>query len=114
MREFMVCRDCNTIFAKDDAKVRKEYHPEVSTNERSFYEEFLSCPHCGSDDIDNASVCVLCGVPHDEATDLCSICKRRIKDAKNWLVNEIIDELFVGVESEEADARNAVEEVLCE
>lgn len=68
---FMWCTDCEEFFAEDEGGTTKEYHNEIDGD---FYEEFITCPCCGSTDIEEAHTCEVCGEPTRE-TSICDNCK---------------------------------------
>ena len=54
----MICLDCGHIFDEGEAFVEREYHNEIPGG---YYEDFLSCPVCGSPDFQKADHCEKCG-----------------------------------------------------
>ena len=54
----LICLHCGHIFDEGEAFVEREYHDEIPGG---FYEDFISCPLCGSDQLEKASHCQKCG-----------------------------------------------------
>ena len=55
-----ICQECGYVFAHEEAAKRIEKHDEIPGG---FYEVFLACPDCGSDDFEEADYCYECGKP---------------------------------------------------
>lgn len=56
-----ICKHCGKIF-EDDAVVEIRDDPSPSgVGLPSGYYTYYECPHCGSDDIEEATECVICG-----------------------------------------------------
>ena len=87
MAEIYYCNECMNFFGKDEVGFKREYHPEIGGN---FYETFLVCPHCGSDDYEDAYECEICGEP--TLTEICDECKHEVLDAISKFVEAQVTE----------------------
>ena len=47
----LICNDCGKIFDEDDAKVVHDHVGDFWG--APAYQDFIECPYCGSDDIDD-------------------------------------------------------------
>ena len=74
-----VCSECGEIFDEDEAKTIYER----DTGEGGYGSVIWSydvCPFCGSEDLEEARECPICGEWHDpDSGELCEDCKKDIK-----------------------------------
>lgn len=54
------CKDCGEVFSEPETKTETWYE-EVWGAMQPFSETICKCPHCGSEDIDDAVSCDNCG-----------------------------------------------------
>ena len=59
MSNKMICLGCGNVFNTDEVQRVQDYRGECWG--RPAYEEELVCPHCKSNDIDDAEECEICG-----------------------------------------------------
>ena len=64
------CTDCQSIIDEDELLTRTEDYGEGN------YVDFAVCPYCGSDEVDEAKTCELCGEAFnpDELGNFCDEC----------------------------------------
>ena len=69
----LYCADCQQFFEEEDAVTGKELIGEYAG--APAYKEYVICPHCGGDQIEEAARCHVCGAwKPDDAKDCCSKC----------------------------------------
>lgn len=60
MSVHMVCNRCGAVFTEDEAKTENFLHTEIQPMTA---ETFLACPHCLSENIEDAAYCYRCKQP---------------------------------------------------
>lgn len=55
-----ICKDCRETFV-DPATEREDCGWETDLGHISAYQNYYVCPNCGSEDIDEEDICVICG-----------------------------------------------------
>lgn len=84
----LYCNDCESIFDEEELVSGKEHIME------HYYMDTYTCPHCGSDNIEDAERCPLCGeyhAPHrpgDEA-DVCPECRKKIDKGIAGIIEQL-------------------------
>lgn len=96
------CDDCGRFF-EEPVEVHDDPSPKGVSLTSGYYIEWY-CPHCGSDHIEEADTCALCGEPIAKHSVLCDNCKEDI--------NSDIAELANSYHLEVDDMKLALEAVL--
>lgn len=76
------CAHCGAQFDSDEAACRMGYHLAEGWG-RQIYEDCTVCPCCGSDDVEKAVCCEVCGKNHPESEcedGLCDECAEKAAD----------------------------------
>ena len=69
----MYCNNCGHFFDSENAKTERFYHSELNGMGGKTYEEYLICPICRDNGIEDAYECEMCGEP--TLTEVCDKCK---------------------------------------
>lgn len=69
----MYCNNCGRYFDESSALTEKFHHSELSGMGGKTYEEYLVCPSCRDNNIEEAYECGMCGEP--TLTEVCDKCK---------------------------------------
>lgn len=67
------CTECKKM--SDSTKSRSEWQGE---KEHGGYVVYDTCPHCGSDEIEKAGECEICGVWIPSDKDYCHFCEEKV------------------------------------
>lgn len=75
----LYCTDCEQFFDEEEAKAERERIGEFWGEDA--YKDYIVCPHCGSDQIEEARKCKLCDEwKPDDAHDCCEHCRDKVFD----------------------------------
>lgn len=88
--EKYVCAECGEIFDEDEAKTIYER----DTGEGGYGNVIWSydlCPFCGSEDLEEARECPICGEYHGGESDVCDTCLEDIETAWKELLTKFPD-----------------------
>ena len=79
----LYCTECEQFFDEEDAITKMEKLGE-------FYNHYSACPYCGSEQIENAHRCLLCGewMP-DGIHDYCEECRNKALDMYTIMLLEL-------------------------
>lgn len=80
------CLDCGEVFdtPKQGSDFKTEYFGKTVTHYISV------CPNCGSDELDTAERCELCGEWHSGSLDYCAECEDIIHEYIDPVIDEIV------------------------
>lgn len=82
---WVYCENCGQFVLEGDLEKSYEHHSELNGMGGITYETFYVCPHCGSDEIEDAYECEMCGEP-TLSLDYCEECTTEvIKSFNEWL-----------------------------
>lgn len=96
----MICSDCGHVFNAEDAAGGKMLFPGSEVEPPEYEDD--RCPECGSEDIEEAALCPICGEYFSTYDgDICGDCKVAIVDG----VNDLADKL---AEGDVQDAKDAI------
>jgi len=85
MSSWVYCDNCKQFVLEDELEREYEHHSELSGMGGVTCETFYVCPHCGSDEIDDAYECEICGEP-TTSLDYCDDCRTEVvKSFNKWL-----------------------------
>lgn len=87
MSDIYFCNDCKQFFTEDEAGTESELHTELDGH---WCETFMVCPHCGSDDYEEAYECEICGEP--TLTEICGQCETEIVGKIGEFVSKLTEE----------------------
>lgn len=81
---YFYCEDCGEIFSEEGARVLWDGDGRVVTN-------YYACPSCRSTNIEDASMCEICGkpIPHDK--NICEDCLQEMHKAWVGMVEKVMD-----------------------
>ena len=95
------CTDCGAIFEAEEAGVLiDDPGDKVSLPEGAY--EYMVCPKCGSDAIDEGEICRLCGKDLEEKAGFCKKCLGIILDRWGDFVEEFMNPGDDFIETEDA------------
>lgn len=112
MAVHMVCNRCKAVFTEDEARTENFLHTEVQPMTA---ETFLACPHCLSENIEDAAYCYKCNRPM-RYSDLkggyyCMDCiqSMRSKNLDNRYILDNIDDFAEWLHDDIERVRNEVD-----
>lgn len=85
------CLNCEEFFEDTEAETIKEDPSPAGVSLPEGYYEYKVCPHCGSDYIDEAYLCPVCGEyhsPHDRE-EICNSCAEDIDKSFEAMIDEL-------------------------
>jgi hypothetical protein len=80
-----ICGDCRSTFEE----------PIVTTEQigefwgTPAYGKFYSCPYCGSEAVEEARECVICGEPIESESNYCDSCLGFVNEAVSDFISEV-------------------------
>lgn len=70
-----ICKKCGKVFKEEDVVEIHDDPSPAGVSLPSGYYTYYECPYCGSDDIHEATECVVCGDYFvDDGDDVCEEC----------------------------------------
>lgn len=80
-----ICVNCNEMF--DSPNLTEDFTSEYFGSR--IHHMISTCPYCGSDELDTAYRCVLCGEYHSGANDYCEDCDTVIHEFFDPVIDEV-------------------------
>ena len=95
-----ICNRCGKVFEDDEVVVVHDDPSPAGVGLSSGAYEYYHCPHCGSDDIDEAVECAVCGDYFiDDGEEICEECFNKIEEGLDSFraLMGVDDEVFAKV-----------------